>query len=295
MTDLSNSLADLAERVKAANEESAAAEHAFIEKALVAGRLLCEAKESCAHGEWTSFLDRASVHERQARRLMQLARSGIAADTVSELGGIKAALDYLSKRKLPATDETLIIGCIGWHEAETPHQPVVFVTPAAIDGYFNVLLFDKAADTGEETARPIRGEAIKREDGSFFSPVWYAVDEMLPIPASERQFSIVRDELLEDDCPFLTDAAANPMPLSYTRAVQKLRDCEGNFTPETFLDASQALSVCLDRMKTWPDDPRMTRVFTKIASERELTRLAESVSIIARADLLHRKLAGEQL
>lgn len=109
MSELSNSLADLAERVREANEASAAAERMTAEKALEAGRLLCQAKEQCAHGDWTPFLARAGVHERQARRLMQLARSGLNSGHVSDLGGIKAALAFLSKWRLPTFDETMVI------------------------------------------------------------------------------------------------------------------------------------------------------------------------------------------
>ena len=39
------------------------------------------------------------ARRRQARRLMQLARSGLKADTVSEMGGVKAALEHLAEKK----------------------------------------------------------------------------------------------------------------------------------------------------------------------------------------------------
>lgn len=105
---LSNVLADLAERVKLAAGASRDAERAAIEKAVEAGVLLCQAKEASAHGEWLRFLERADIHDRQARRLMQLARSGLKSDTVSELGGIKAALEWLKDRRLPKAGEILV-------------------------------------------------------------------------------------------------------------------------------------------------------------------------------------------
>jgi hypothetical protein len=53
MTELSNTLADLAERIREANEAGQAAERTAAEKMLTAGRLLCQAKEAGAHGDWT--------------------------------------------------------------------------------------------------------------------------------------------------------------------------------------------------------------------------------------------------
>jgi hypothetical protein len=89
-----NRLGDLAERVRGANAAMHAASREAAERALEAGRLLVEAKEECRHGEWLPFLERAGVHERQERRLMQLARSGLKPDTVSDMG-IKGALELL--------------------------------------------------------------------------------------------------------------------------------------------------------------------------------------------------------
>lgn len=105
---LSNTLADLAERVKLASAASKEAERSATAKAMEAGNLLCEAKAATAHGEWKLFLERADIHDRQARRLMQLARSGLKSDTVSELGGIKAALEWLKDRRLPKGREVLV-------------------------------------------------------------------------------------------------------------------------------------------------------------------------------------------
>jgi hypothetical protein len=76
-------------------DESDAAEKSAIDKAIEAGRLLCEAKATCCHGKWLPFLERSGVPERKAQRYMKLARSGLKSDTVSDLGGIKAALAWL--------------------------------------------------------------------------------------------------------------------------------------------------------------------------------------------------------
>jgi hypothetical protein len=93
---LSNSMADLAERVRQATTRGKAASVEAAEAYLEAGRLLIEAKGACGHGHWLPFLARAGVHERQARRMMQLARSGLKSDTVSDIG-VKAVLEKIGQ------------------------------------------------------------------------------------------------------------------------------------------------------------------------------------------------------
>lgn len=95
---LSNSLTLAADVIKEQIAEADAAARTSVEKSIEAGHSLVSAKEQCPHGQWLPFLERAGVHERQARRLMQLAQSGLKSDTVSDLGGIKAALAFISKR-----------------------------------------------------------------------------------------------------------------------------------------------------------------------------------------------------
>ncbi|RWA93635.1 MAG: hypothetical protein EOQ31_00615 [Mesorhizobium sp.] len=106
---LSNSLADLAEQVRQAAAESDTAERTSVSRALDAGQMLVTAKVACEHGQWLPFLSRANIHERRARRLMQLARSGLNSDIVSDLGGIGAALAFTSKWQLPSFEQSLFI------------------------------------------------------------------------------------------------------------------------------------------------------------------------------------------
>jgi Protein of unknown function (DUF3102) len=106
---LSNSLTVLADQVRAALEESDAAEKTVIEKALEAGHMLNNAKADCRHGEWLSFLDRSGVPERKAQRFMKLARSGLKSDGVSDLGGITATLSWLERLRLPEEVGDLLI------------------------------------------------------------------------------------------------------------------------------------------------------------------------------------------
>jgi hypothetical protein len=106
--DGDNRLTDLAERIHSADQKMAAASREASELAPEAGRLLIEAKAECRHGQWLPFLERAGMAERQAQRLMTLARSGLKTDTVSDLG-IRGALEMAAKRKLPKPGEVLIV------------------------------------------------------------------------------------------------------------------------------------------------------------------------------------------
>lgn len=101
---LSNSLADLAEQVKVANEAIALAGRTTAEKALEAGRLLIAGKAGCAHGEWLPFLERAGINDRTARRFMTLARSGLNRTQVTDLGGIRGALEHLAGQRREAAE-----------------------------------------------------------------------------------------------------------------------------------------------------------------------------------------------
>ena len=97
----SNRLTDLSARIRQASDRAKVASLEAAEQYLEAGRLLIEAKSECPHGDWLPFLVNCEVSERQAQRLMQLARSGMKSDTVSDLGGVKAALTHLAEQKRP--------------------------------------------------------------------------------------------------------------------------------------------------------------------------------------------------
>jgi hypothetical protein len=108
MSRLSNSLTVLAGKVKDHLIAAAAAEHAAIIAAMEAGHALIEAKAACKHSEWLPFLREAGAPERKAQRYMRLARTGLISDTVSDLGGIKATLEWAEGLKLPSDGEYLM-------------------------------------------------------------------------------------------------------------------------------------------------------------------------------------------
>lgn len=106
---LSNSLTDIADRIREASQNSETARRTSIEQAMVAGNLLCEARQSCRHGEWLPFLERAGIADRTARNFMTLSRSGLEIGHVADLGGIGAALKFLSAWRAPKFNEALLI------------------------------------------------------------------------------------------------------------------------------------------------------------------------------------------
>jgi hypothetical protein len=92
----SNRLSALAVEIERAHRRAKAASVEAASQYLEMGSLLIAAKAECNHGQWLPFLEMAGVAERQAQRLMRVARSGLKSDTVSDLGGVGEALRLLS-------------------------------------------------------------------------------------------------------------------------------------------------------------------------------------------------------
>jgi hypothetical protein len=107
---ISNSLADLAARIKAEHEATAAALKSGVEHAMAAGDLLVEARAQLKHGQWLPWLNTCGISERMAQRYMRLARNRGAieakSDTVSDLG-IKGALAMLTVPRGPQGSDDL--------------------------------------------------------------------------------------------------------------------------------------------------------------------------------------------
>jgi hypothetical protein len=101
---ISNSLADLAHRIKAEHEAVGHAMKRGLGHAIAAGEMLIEAKSRLAHGQWLPWLDSCGVSERLAQRYIRLARNRAVIEAnptpVSDLG-IRGALDLLSVPREP--------------------------------------------------------------------------------------------------------------------------------------------------------------------------------------------------
>jgi Protein of unknown function (DUF3102) len=73
--DHSNSLADLAARIRAYHEATVAALKSSVENAIKAGDLLIEAKAQLKHGQWLPWLDKhCAISQRTAQLYMKLAK-----------------------------------------------------------------------------------------------------------------------------------------------------------------------------------------------------------------------------
>ncbi|TIR50674.1 MAG: DUF3102 domain-containing protein, partial [Mesorhizobium sp.] len=164
----SNRLPILAAEIRASHEGMLQATLTAAAQAIQAGHSLIEAKNLVAHGEWLPFLREAGISERQAQRYMVLARSGLKPDTVSLLGGIKAALEYVSARRLPPTGRCLV-AC---PEAGAPHPCIVVWESEEHPGFYNLAAtFCEGDDARVEwMTKPISGEAE--------TAVWFAFEEL---------------------------------------------------------------------------------------------------------------------
>jgi hypothetical protein len=280
-TMLTNSMADLAEQVREAQASGAAASTLAAEKAIQSGRLLLEAKGKCAHGEWAPFLERAGVHERQARRLMQLARSGLAADTVSELGGFKAALEWLSRWILPTADEVVFVARAGDRD-QSDH--IACIIPSEVAGHFDVTAIGPEG-TYFTTKSPVPGESRVIGDSSV-NVLFETVRHALPVPPDEWNLVAGPIYMLLDDCEFLTgmvtDSDRIPLPHSYQHMIETLEACAASFSMENYFRARRAQVLCVNQINTWPDDPRMMRTLAHIANNDKVQKLAAKVDAMAK-------------
>jgi hypothetical protein len=91
MSDItrSNSLADLAARIRAEHEAAGGALKRSLQHAIAAGELLLEAKAQLRHGQWLPWLESCGISERTAQRYIRLVRNREAieakCDTLSDL------------------------------------------------------------------------------------------------------------------------------------------------------------------------------------------------------------------
>jgi hypothetical protein len=82
----SNSLVDLAARIKAEHEAAAGALKRSVEHAIAAGDLLIEAKAQVPHGQWLPWLkEHCQIPERTARLYMRLAKNKTEIGNVADL------------------------------------------------------------------------------------------------------------------------------------------------------------------------------------------------------------------
>ena len=108
--ELSNSLADLRERLKIEHAAIGMALKDCVAHAMAAGDILIEAKRQVGHGQWLPWLESCGLSERTAQRYMRIARHRFAIEanptSVSDLG-VSGALALLAvPRQAPAESMT---------------------------------------------------------------------------------------------------------------------------------------------------------------------------------------------
>jgi hypothetical protein len=102
-------LADLATRIREAHASVVSASNSMIDNAVIAGKLLIEAKKQTPHGQWTKFLKRCDVGERQSQRYIKVAELVEANPTCkSDLAdlSIERVIKLLSPPKSPGKSVT---------------------------------------------------------------------------------------------------------------------------------------------------------------------------------------------
>jgi hypothetical protein len=80
----SNSLADLAARIRAEHDAAGGALKRSLQHAIAAGELLLEAKDQLKHGQWLPWLESCGISERTAQRYIRLVHNRKAIETKSD-------------------------------------------------------------------------------------------------------------------------------------------------------------------------------------------------------------------
>ena len=185
---LSNRLADLAERAGEAARRYRRGSIESIREYLSAGELLAEARGECRRGEWGAVLSRAGIESRTAQRMVQawrMARQvGADAEAIHEKGGVQAFV-----------------------------ASVLADMQAALHG---------AAD-GLDGEAPGGVEALPEPDGAAEKPVFKTGIES-PAPhdnAVEADAAAVKRVLDRERAPARNDTAAIPFDDGLTEAQRK--------------------------------------------------------------------------
>lgn len=294
MTQLqSNSLSVSAESVRELIAESDTLAAQSIEKALEAGHLLLTAKAECKHGQWLPFLKRAGVGERKAQRLMKLSASGLNPSAVSGFGGIRGALEFLSRRRLPKAHEGL---CITPHSSiENPFEAfeAAFIWPSRHAGFFHGAYFADDGSGGMNVTyskRPISDQPLP---GDRESMVWL-YEEKMATPIEDRHYHwltlpqvfAIANVLGIVDCMYdaskaefekleKAQSARTLEALSdmYGNAVERLQELMKDRTVANYEAATSAMSDVADAVLAC-DDPV---ILGRIAADGGLSRLTQRV------------------
>jgi hypothetical protein len=168
----SNSLTDLAARIRAEHEAASAAFKDSVSHGIAAGEMLIEAKDQIAYGQWLPWLhEHCTIPERTAQLYMRLARKvpQLKSATVADLTTRAAARLIAKPRKqeahyLPKPGQART-GLLLHHG---PHPPEIFqvMESTTYPGYYwiaHAQMFDGVDAGGVLTAlkKPMAAEGIQ--------------------------------------------------------------------------------------------------------------------------------------
>lgn len=183
-----NALATWASDIAALHAEIEDHNREAADKAIKAGKLLAEAKKIAGHGNWADWLASIDIGERTAQRYMQLHRYGLKSDTVTDLGGIGAALQWLQPVKLPKKGQVLL--AFADEFAPDGHDLMGFVWPHG--NGFHVATLDLRPEWPLHTKTK---RAIRPDTGAGELPIWLTLWMACDWRCCDLTFQMVSDKL----------------------------------------------------------------------------------------------------
>jgi Protein of unknown function (DUF3102) len=186
---VSNSLIDMAARIRAEHEASDAALKCGLEHAVNAGKMLIEAKALLKHGEWLPWLrDHCAMSERKAQRYMEIAPHVCKSDTLSDLAPPDPVTAEWADQALnqPFIERDFANGnsdCLRWRQLKlmrhvgVPSVPGLLLTEDEIEGHplLRLCTFDDLEAAAKALAPVASGKAPFKIDRDSMADVLESV------------------------------------------------------------------------------------------------------------------------
>lgn len=184
-----NYLPVLAADIRAAHDAVERNALAMAERALEAGRLLLEAKKQIGHGGWLPWLrDNVGIHERTARRYLALAKAGVKADTVADLGIVGATKLVADIEAVPLPEQGEVI------EGVDADGRLLFVWCYPDERYLLHLCADVHAGSAFGSHRGIARECLHRRLLNHRLPFDYATATFDRLPYAGEVAELLEGE-----------------------------------------------------------------------------------------------------
>ncbi|MEI4471502.1 DUF3102 domain-containing protein [Frigidibacter sp. MR17.24] len=177
-----NALAGMAAEIAMLHRDIEGHHKQAAKAALAAGEKLAAAKAQVGHGNWAAWLSETGLGERTAQRYMKLHRHALNSDTVTDLGGIAAALSWLAPAKLPSAGSLLLLSADGF---EPDGEDLIgFVWPHGRGHHVAML------DLRPEWPRCVMTKAAMLDERAVWLTLWVSCDWR----CSELSFETVSDK-----------------------------------------------------------------------------------------------------